>query len=451
MPHDLTVAALGVLTLTIVSSLPVGGQGSVARPDPLQAVAIVGTSVLSMDGPGVQAGQTVLIRGGRITAIGPEGSFPLPGGALSIDGHGRFLLPGLVDAHVHLFGEESIPDLVLYLMNGVTTVRNMHGEPYHLRLRDELARGARLGPTLYTTSAFADVDAIHSVVEARNFVRKAKSQGYDAIKVHRPLPPDLFIAVADEARRVHIPLVGHAPDPRVGLDGAARAGQRTIEHAESIMQEGTNQQAPDSADIPRLARQLRGTSVCVTPTLVVFKSVVQITEQYPELAGLLARQEMQFVSPALRTAWMPGQNEYVTRWRGHEAEVPGALAKFRRQYVWMQHLTKTLSDAGVPIVAGSDAPGGMAIPGFSLLEEMRLLNAAGLSPYRVLTAATRDAARCLGGDAEFGTVSVGKRADLVLLDRNPLEDLSALNTPVGVVARGRWLSASRLRQLARSR
>lgn len=451
MPRHLTVAALGVFILTIVGSLPVDGQVPISHADSARAVVIVGASVLSMEGPGVRASQTVLMRDGRIAAIGPEGSFPVPARALAIDGHGRFLLPGLVDAHVHLFGEESAPDLALYLRNGVTTVRNMHGEPYHLRLRDELARGVRLGPTLYTTSAFADVDAIHSEVEARRFVRTAKSQGYDAIKVHRPLPPELFVAVADEARRLHIPLVGHAPDHRVGLGGAARAGQRTIEHAESIMQEGTNQQWPDSSDIPRLVRQLAGTGVCVTPTLVVFKSVVEMTEQHPRLSGLLARPEMQLVSPELRAAWMPARNEYVTRWRGHEAEVPGALLKFRRQYVWMQHLTKALSNSGIPIVAGSDAPGGMAIPGFSLLEELHLLSEAGLSPYRVLAAATRDAARCLGGDSEFGTIRVGKRADVILLDRNPLVDLSALQTPVGVVLRGRWLPAWQLKRLPRSR
>jgi imidazolonepropionase-like amidohydrolase len=452
MPCNLIVAALGVLSLAMIASpIPMSGQVPRTHPEPLQTVAIIGASVLSMDGPGVQARRTVLIRDGRITAIGPEGSISVPTGALSIDGHGRFLIPGLVDAHVHLFGEESTPELLLYLRNGITTVRNMHGEPYHLRLRDELARGVRLGPTLYTTSGFADGDAIHSVAEAGQFVRAAKRQGYDAIKVHRPLPPGLFAAVANEARREHIPLVGHAPDHRVGLGGAARAGQRTVEHAESIMQEGTNQQAPDSADIPRLVQQLIGSGVCVTPTLVVFKSVVQMTEQYPALAGLRARPEMQFISTALRAAWMPAQNEYVTRWRGHEAELPGALMKFRRQLAWMQHLTKALSDAGVPIVAGSDAPGGMAIPGFSLLEEMRLLNEAGLSPYQVLAAATRDAARCLDRDSEFGTVSVGKRGDLVLLDRNPLLDLSALNTPLGVVARGRWIPASRSRQLVRPR
>jgi hypothetical protein len=217
------------------------------------------------------------------------------------------------------------------------------------------------------------------------------------------------------------------------------------------MQEGTDQQNPDTADITPLVRQLAGTGVCVTPTLVVFQSVIRMTEQYPTLTTLLARPAMRYVDPALRAYWAPDSNEYVTRWRGHESEIPTALAKFRRQYAWMQHLTKTLADRGVPIVAGSDASGGMVIPGFSLPEEVRLLHDAGLSPYQSLAAATRDAAICLGGGSEFGTVTVGKRADLVLFASNPLENLAALSAPVGVMARGRWQSATQLNQQLRPR
>jgi hypothetical protein len=217
------------------------------------------------------------------------------------------------------------------------------------------------------------------------------------------------------------------------------------------MQEGTNQQAPDTADIPRLVHQLAGTGVCVTPTLVVFRNVVRMTEQHPTLSNLLAQPEMRYVNPELRAGWAPERNEYVTRWRSHESEMPGALAKFRRQYVWMQRLTRALAEAHVPIVAGTDASTAMVLPGFSLSQEVKLLNEAGLTAYESLAAATRDAARCLGGAGEFGTIGVGKRADFVLLPRNPLDDLTALSTPVGVVTRGRWLPPARLRELTRAR
>jgi imidazolonepropionase-like amidohydrolase len=454
MTRDTVASALAALTLGVAAlALSRSRPPHVARPadpDSLRAIAIVGVATIPMDAPTVDLGQTVLIRRGRIVAMGPEGDVPMPRGTLQIDGHGKYLLPGLVDAHVHLLGERSTPDFALYLANGVTTVRNMQGAPLHLRLRDELARGERLGPTLYTASAFADDDAVHSPEEARRFVQKAHARGYDAIKVHRPLPPPLFEAVTAEARRLGIPVVGHAPDSRVTLAGAASAGQRTVEHAESIMQEGTNQRDPDTGDIAPLVHQLAGTGVCVTPTLVVFQTVIRMTEQYPALSGLVARPAMQYVDPTLRAEWGPGSNEYVTRWRGHESDVPGALVKFRRQFAWMQRLTKALADAGIPIIAGSDASAAMVIPGFSLPEEVRLLHDAGLSPYQALAAATRDAAICLGGGTEFGTIGVGKRADLVLLASNPLADLTALSAPVGVMVRGRWFAAPELeRQLRR--
>ena len=196
-----------VLALVLATSVPLQWMHAqvtnvlLAHHDVQQAIAFVNVTVIPMDVPGVHIGQTVLVRKGRIVAVGADRDVPLPHDVSRIDGRGMYLLPGLVDAHVHLLDERATPDFAMYLANGVTTIRNMQGAPLHLRLRDEIARGARLGPTLYTTSAFVDIDVVHSLREARQFVQRASADGYDAIKLHSPLPPDLFKAVAEEALR----------------------------------------------------------------------------------------------------------------------------------------------------------------------------------------------------------------------------------------------------------
>ena len=315
-----------------------GAAVAVDRP-----IAIVGATVIPMtDAPATQArdpvrlpNYTVMVQAGRIAAVGPSDSMTVPHGVLRIDGRGRFLIPGLVDAHAHLLGRESSADLPVYLVNGVTTVRNMYGEPDHLRWRREIATGARLGPTLLTTSA--STDGLTSAAQARAFVRRAREDGYDAVKVHVPLDPSIYDAVASAARSEGIPVVGHAPGRPGGIAAAVRRGQRTIEHAESIMQVETVEQNPDTADIPRIVARLRGSGVCITPTLVTFVHVIRMTEQYPTLHDLLARPEMRFVRAELRASWAPSQNEYVTRgmdtrrscqghWRSFVGSMPGCAA-----------------------------------------------------------------------------------------------------------------------------
>ncbi len=423
--------------------------GSVAdRP-----LAIVGATVIPMTEPSEAAARneirlpnyTVLIRSGKIVALGQSDSIRLPANVQRIDGRGRFLIPGLVDAHAHLMGVAAAADLPLYLLNGVTTVRNMYGEPYHLRWRREIATGVLLGPTLFTTSALTD--GLPTPEKARAFVRRARDAGYDAIKFHAALAPGVYDALTTAAHSDGIPVVGHTPGRPLGIAKAVRAKQRTIEHAESIMQAETTEEQPDVADIARVVALLHGSGICVTPTLVAFDHVVQMTEQYPSLHDLLARPEMDYVRAELRSDWEPTRNEYVTRWRGHESELPGALTKFRRQYSWMRDLVAAFAAAGVPILAGTDASIPTVVPGFSLHEELRLLVAAGVPPYAALRAATANAAACFGHAEQFGVIRPGARADLVLLDRDPLVDISAAAQPRAIVVRGRWLPRDTLVRL----
>ena len=413
--------------------------------------AIVGVTVIPMtDGAGTVASRvtrlrnyTVLVRSDRIAAVAPSDSIALPPDVIRVEARGQFVIPGLVDAHVHLLGQAAVNDLPLYLANGVTTVRNMYGEPYHLRWRGEIARGVRIGPTLYTTGPFTD--DLTSSRAARAFVRDVRRAGYDAVKVHVPLERSLYDAVIAAAGMEGISVVGHTPGRPMGITAAVHARQRTIEHAESILQSETNEREPVDADIPRIIAALRGSSSCVTPTLVAFDHVIRMTEQYPTLTALLSGTEMRYVRAGLRDAWLPARNEYVTRWRGHETELPQALAKFRRQNAWMRRLVKALAEAGVPLLTGTDASLATVVPGYSLHEELRLLVNAGLSPYAALHAATADAAGCFGHRGDFGVVTPGARADLLLLASDPLVDVAEAAHPLGVVVRGRWFVVDSVR------
>ena len=348
---------------------------------------------------------TVLVSGRHIVAVGPSDSIALPVDVVRIDGRGSFVMPGLVDAHVHLLGDGAAADLPLYVASGITTVRNMQGASYHLRWRSEIARGARLGPTLYTTGPFSD--DVRSVSAARAFVHATQEAGYDAVKFHLPLPDTVYDAIIAAAREEGIPVTGHSPGRPRGVVAAVRAKQQTIEHVESIMENNRDRTVSDSANIAGIVAALRGSGVCVTPTLVRFDHVIRA-----------ARQER-------------------------------ALQNFRQQFVWMRKLVAALAQSGVPLSAGTDAPYSAAVPGVSLHEELRLLIGSGLSPYAALHAATASAARCLGHNGEFGVVRPGARADLLVLEADPLFDLATLAHPRDVMLRGRWLATDQLRRIVR--
>jgi imidazolonepropionase-like amidohydrolase len=407
------------------------------------ALAIVGATVLPMDDGRVLARHTVVVRGDRIVAVGPDGRVPVPAGATRIDGRGRYLLPGLVDAHVHFDGAEFERDLALYLANGVTTVRNMRGTPAHLALRGRVARGELLGPTVYTAGPYPD--RLPATTDPDAIVREQQAAGYDFLKVHdREFPRERYLALARSARARGMPLLGHVP-PAVGLGTAVREGHRTAEHVEDLMQSFFEMRL-DDARFPALVDTLRAGRTCVVPTLVVFGNVVRHLEQFPDLFGLQSRPELRYVRPALRDAWAPERNSYVRRGRANEAAVPASAARAGEQFAFLKRMTGALHAGGVPLVAGSDAGVPHTLPGYSLVEELALLREAGLPPHAALRAATRTAAECMDRAGEFGAVAPGLRADLLLLDRDPLADVAAAGDPSGVVVRGRWLDRAALRR-----
>jgi imidazolonepropionase-like amidohydrolase len=349
--------------------------------------------------------------------------------------------------HVHFDGAERERDLPLYVANGVTTVRNMRGTPAHVAMRERIARGELVGPTMYTAGPYPD--RIAATVDVDQIVREQKAAGYDFIKVHdHGFPRDRYVQLARSARAHGMPLLGHVPK-EVGVETAVREGHQTIEHVENLMQTYFDMQL-DTTRFGALVESLRGSRTCVVPTLVVFGYVVRHMEEFPDLARLQARPELRFVREELRSAWVPERNSYVRRGLGREAEMPRITERTRQQFDFMQAMTRALHAGGIPLGAGSDAGIPYTLPGYSLVEELELLGRSGLSPHEALRAATRVAAECMGRAQEIGALAPGMRADLVLLDRDPRAGTSAVSDPAGVVLRGRWLPRAELRQLLES-
>lgn len=440
------------LALTACAASAAGGAASGRQTGGAQVVAFVGVSVVPLDRERVLADQTVVVRDGRIAEIGPAGKVSVPAGAARVDGRGKYLMPGLADMHAHLFpgdgagNDMAAQQLTLYLANGVTTVRNMIGAPAHVVLRERLAAGRLLGPTLYTAGPpVQGKDAVSPEV-AERIAAAQKQAGYDLIKVHEGLRPEVYQALAAAARKEGIPVAGHVT-AAVGLRRALAARQSSIEHLDGYLQALAPEDFPappsqvvlgpalaqlDERRLPELARATREAGVYNTPTLALFKIVVSSDEP----AEFLKWPELRYVPAKMREGFAK-QKAGINAGDAPEAE--------RRRYVALRNrAVKALHDAGAKLLVGPDSPQLFLVPGFGTHREMAAMAEAGLSPYAVLEAATRNAAEHLGAAREVGTVEVGKRADLVLLDANPLQSIANASRVAGVMARGRWLPRAEL-------
>jgi Amidohydrolase family len=423
------------------------------------SIALVGVNVAPFDTPQVLTDQTVIIRGDRIARIGDRRSVTTGNVDKTVAGHHRFVMPGLADMHCHLWCPA---DLRLYPSFGVTTIRNMWGGVRIRTWRDEARRGTYFGPTLYTTGPILDGDppiwkdstALRRPEEARREVAREKRAGFDFIKVYNRLRPDVYKALVAAAKRAGLPVVGHVPDA-VGLEAALKAGQRSIEHLTGYFPFLETEDSPfrgkldpiskvksldflDESKIPDAVRKTRaaGTWNCVT--LVVASKFVA-----PELARrLLDRPEMRYVPPETMASWRSYKEDI--RIRGQNSKFFQLL---RRGDAVRQRLTDALYRGGAPLLLGTDAPNPFVVPGFAIHEELSRLVEAGLTPFDAISAGTRESARFLGASTEFGTVEEGKRADLLLVDGNPLEDVSAASRIHGVALRGRWLPAAEIQEM----
>jgi imidazolonepropionase-like amidohydrolase len=425
----------------------------------------VDTTVVAMDSERALPHQTVVVRGAVIREVGPSASVVIPRGALRIDGGGRYLMPGLVDAHVHL---RDPSELLSYLAHGVTTVVHLSGPtgnvPDILDLRERVSRGGISGPTILTSGrildgsppVYASVSTVVSTPEqARRTVRSQIDAGVDVIKVYNNLRTDALRAVAAEAHRRGVEVWGHIPrvDGReAALQTALAAGMDVIAHGEELfftylyrdVEAQLDRATAPSVDPERIAEAValvRESGAAVIPNL----SFIAMTRaQLDDFDGVVADGEARFLSPRVAEMWA---QENPT----HRTNLPRFDLRERGKAAAVRELTRTLSEAGVPMLVGTDSSAPGMYPGKSAHRELAELVASGLTPYQALSAATRVPGRVIGksrrGAVPFGTVEPGSRADLLLLERDPLADVGSTAAIVGVIVRGEWLTRAELDRL----
>ncbi len=373
----------------------------------------------------------VVVEGDRIRAVGTPDEVELPDDARRVPGHGFTLVPGLIDLHVHV-GDEV--DLDLYVAHGVTTVRDLGGGLWHLGVRDRVASGRRLGPTLHL--AGPKVTGVHDAEAARALVAEQAERGFTWLKIYGDIAPDAYGALVGAARELGMRPCGHVPR-NLTVEQVLETPPDSIDHAEEFLYGWFDGGRHGRGSIPELAELVAASGTSVVATLTCYD---HIGRQAASFERAFDRGPVRYASAYSRRTWGPDENRY----RGFP---PDAVPQLRDLLVLQKDFLRAFHEAGVPLLLGTDSGGDgvpFMIPGASAHDELPQLVACGLTAEEALAAGTREAARLLGVLDEVGTIEAGKRADLLLVKGDPLADPTNTTLRAGVMVRGRWLPEAEL-------
>ena len=417
-----------------------------------ESTMFINVNIVPMNTETIVRSQTVVVADGIIVEIGDVDVVPVPEDAEVVDGTDRYLMPGLTEMHAHV-PDAAADDLerifTLFVANGVTTVRSMLGHRSHLRLREKILEAQVFGPRLITSGPSLNGNSVAGAADGERKVRAQHAAGYDFVKLHPGLSTDEFLAIAEAANELGIPFAGHVP-VAVGVQGALRAGMATIDHLDGYLASllPANHDTSggyggffdvllaDEAITDKIAGIAAETARAGTWT-VATQSLFEHRVSQISPDELRNRPEMQYMPRATVRRWAVTKERQLNE-RGFNADVAARAIEIRRMTIYALH------EAGAGLLLGSDAPQVFNVPGFSLHHELEFLVLAGLTPFEALQSGTTAVATFLG--INTGAVSVGREADLVLLDANPLSDITNSQRIHGVMLRGAWYSPKDLEQ-----
>ncbi|AEE53768.1 amidohydrolase family protein [Haliscomenobacter hydrossis] len=430
-------------TLLIIAGFSTGNTQS-------KVTAFTHANVIPMTGETVLKDYTVLIKDGKVFKMAPSSKLKVKKKAKAIDATGKYLIPGLAEMHAHIPTPVSGDDsevrnvLFLYVANGVTTIRGMLGDPYHLGLRKEVMDEKIIGPRIFTSSPSMNGNSIKTPEEARQKVTQFKKDGYDFLKIHPGVKREVFDTLAKTAQALNLPFSGHVP-VEVGIRHALASRYASVDHIdgylEGLVSADYLHQNPnggffgynyvpqaDEKLLAALAAETKKQGVWIVPTQSLFTRWFSPTDA----VALANEPEMQY---------MPSKTLYQWRQNKQNLTANGYSEVLWQRFILVRQKTLlALHGAGVDLLLGSDAPQVFNVPGFSLRHEMKSLVEAGLSPQVILQSGTANPARFFGLSGQFGTIQPGASADLILLEDNPLDNIDNTWKQLGVMLRGNWLS-----------
>ncbi|MBX7151996.1 amidohydrolase family protein [bacterium] len=404
-------------------------------------IALTHVNIIPMDKEEILKDQTIVVESDRIIEIGSSAKVKIPKDARTIDCKQKYLIPGLVDLHVHL---TNTTEMAVHLSQGVTTIFNLDGRPQHLFWRDQINKKKMLGPSIFTCGPM-----FYSPRSAEDAIKEVERQfqaGYDGVKIYNYISKEEYPGIIQAAKNHGMIIVGHVAR-KVGLEETLESGQ-SIAHAEEYMytlygdvdNPGKNIERFDESKLDSAVELTLRNKCYVIATLVTYNEIV---EQVSDINRYLQREDYKYLVPFWVKLRSPENNRYLKSFGS--SDVPGLMKNLDFQ----KKLIKRLHEAGVQVLAGTDAVSVGPVPGFALIKELKNFVSIGFTPYEALRTATIDAASFLKSD-DFGVLAKGKKADFVLIDGNPLADISALDHIQGVMAHGAWLDKDALSSMLES-
>lgn len=402
--------------------------------------AIANVHVIPMNQDTVLENYTVLIEGDRIVQVAPASEVDISLGTTTIEGTGKYLIPGLAEMHGHVpptdpdpnapayFDEEYVEStLFLYVSNGITTVRGMLGYPNQLKLKDKVNSGELIGPNLYLAGPSFNGNTISAPEEARKRAIQQKEEGWDLLKIHPGLTLEEYDAMAETAHEIGIHFGGHVPE-EVGIVHAIESGQLTIDHIDGYVAYLHSFEEPEREQkMAEIIQMTKDHGVWIVPTQALWETIIGAADY----DAMKQYEELKYIPKTVKENYFNFADNPVS---SYTIGNPEDQAELRRR------LLQEMNKAGVKILMGTDAPQLFSVPGFSIHRELPHMKAAGMTNFEILLSGTKNVGEYFADWDDFGTIAEGQRADLVLMNGNPLEELSHIQNHSGVMVQGNWYS-----------